>query len=117
MITDTQRKFLALLEPLFPKGANLRFLGGTEPDALGAELNRIRIDSAMDAINLRIPRTFVDDHRDGPASQQSELEERLAEFVTDKLRAFAPNPGPRLRPVIAWTFAQDEHAEPHLDAS
>jgi hypothetical protein len=112
MITDTQGKFLALLEPLFPKGANLRFLEGTEPDALGAELHRIRIDSAMDAINLRIPRTFVDDHRDGPASQQSELEERLAKFVTDKLRAFAPNPGPRLRPVIAWTFAQDEHAEP-----
>jgi hypothetical protein len=112
MITDTQSKFLSLLAPLFPKGANLRFLEGTEPDVLGAELHRIRIDSAMDAINLRIPRTFVEDHRDGPASQKSELEERLTRFVTDKLRAFAPNPGPRLRPVIAWTFAQDGQAEP-----
>ena len=98
--------------PLFPKGANLRFREGTEPDALGAELHRIRIDGAMDAINLRIPRAFVDDHQGGLASQQSELEERLAKFVTDKLRAFAPNPGPRLRPVIAWTFGQEEHAEP-----
>jgi hypothetical protein len=112
MITDTQSKFLSLLAPLFPKGTNLRFLEGTEPDALGAELHRIRIDCAMDAINLRIPRTFVDDYRDGPAGQKSELEERLTRFVTDKLRAFAPNPGPRLRPVIAWTFAQDAQAEP-----
>lgn len=112
MITDTQSKLLALLSPLFPEGANLRFLEGTEPDASGAELHRIRIDSALDAINLRIPRTFVDDHRDGPASRQSELEERLTGFVTDKLRAFAPNPGPRLRPVIAWTFAQGGEAEP-----
>jgi len=107
MITDTQSKFLALLVPLFPKGANLRFLEGTEPDALGAELHRILIDCAMDTINLRIPRAFVDDHRDGLASQQSEIEERLTRFVTDKLQAFAPNPGPRLRPVIAWTFVQD----------
>jgi hypothetical protein len=112
MSTDTESKFLSLLEPLFPQGANLRFLEGTEPDALGAELHRIRIDSAMDAISLRIPRTFVDDHRDGPASQKSELEGRLTRFVTDKLRAFAPNPGPRLRPVIAWTFAQEGQAEP-----
>jgi len=112
MITDTQSKFLLLLAPLFPKGASLRFLEGTEPDAFGAELHRIRIDSAMDAINLRIPRTFVDDHRDGPVSRKSELEERLTRFVTDKLRAFAPNPGPRLRPVIAWTFVQDDQAEP-----
>lgn len=111
MITDTQSKFLALLSPLFPEGAKLRFLEGTEPDASGAELHRIRIDSAMDAINLRIPRTFVEDHRDGLASQQSELEERLTRFVTDKLRAFAPNSGPRLGPVIAWTFAQDPQAE------
>jgi hypothetical protein len=111
MITDTQARLLALLEPLFPKGANFRFLEGTERDALGTELHRIRIDTAMDAINLRIPRTFVDDHRDGLASQQSELEERLTRFVTDKLQAFAPNPGPRLRPVIAWTFGQEEHAE------
>jgi hypothetical protein len=35
MITETQSKFLALLEPLFPEGTNLRFLEGTEPDALG----------------------------------------------------------------------------------
>jgi hypothetical protein len=111
MITDTQSKFLALLSPLFPEGANLRFLEGTEPDASGAELHRIRIDSAMDAINLRIPRAFVDDHRAGPASRKSELEERLTRFVTDKLRGFAPNPGPRLRPVIAWTFAQEQQAE------
>ena len=112
MITDTQSKFLALLAPLFPEGANLRFLEGTEPDALGAELHRIRIDSAMDAINLRIPRAFVDDHRAGLTSQQGELEERLTRFVTDKLQAFAPNPGPRLGPVIAWTFAQNGQAEP-----
>jgi hypothetical protein len=106
MITDTQSRFLSLLAPLFPEGAHLRFLEGTEPDALGVELHRIRIDSAMDAINLRIPRTFVEDHRDAAAKKRSELEERLATFVTDKLKAFAPNPGPRLRPVIAWTFAQ-----------
>jgi hypothetical protein len=112
MTTDTKSKFLSLLTPLFPEGANLRFLEGTEPDALGAELHRIRIDSAMDAINLRIPRTFVDDHRDGPASHKSELEERLTRFVTDKLRAFAPNPGPRLRPVIAWTLSKDGQVEP-----
>jgi hypothetical protein len=112
MILDTQSKFLALLSPLFPEGANLRFLEGTEPDASGAELHRIRIDSAMDAINLRIPRAFVDDHREGLASQQSKLEERLIKFVTDKLRAFAPNRGPRLGPVIAWTFAQDVPGEP-----
>ena len=108
MTTDTKRKFLALLAPLFPEGTNLRFLEGTEPDALGVELHRIRIDCAMDAINLRIPRTFVEDHRDGVAKKQSELEERLAKFVTNKLQAFAPNPGPRLRPVIAWTFAQGD---------
>jgi hypothetical protein len=104
MITETQSKFLALLEPLFPEGTNLRFLEGTEPDALGAELHRIRIDYAKDAINLRIPRAFVDDHREGPASQQNDLEMRLAMFVAEKLQAFAPNPGPRLRPVITWTF-------------
>jgi hypothetical protein len=114
MITDTQSTFLTLLAPLFPEGANLRFLEGTEPDGLGAELHRIRIDSGMDAINLRIPRTFIDEHRDGPANQQGKLEERLAKFVTDKLRVFARNPGPRLRPVIAWTFGQEEHAEPAL---
>jgi hypothetical protein len=111
-IQSTQSKFLALLAPLFPKGANLRFLEGTELDALGAELHRIRIDCAMDAINLRIPRAFVDDHRGGLASQQSEIEERLTKFVTDKLQAFAPNSGPRLRPVIAWTFAQDAGPAP-----
>ena len=108
MITDTQDRFVALLGPLFPQGANLRFLEGTEPDGSGVELHRIRIDCAMDAINLRIPRTFVDNHRAGLASRQNELEERLARFVTDKLKAFAPNPGPRLRPVIAWTFAQGD---------
>jgi hypothetical protein len=112
MITDTQSRFLSLLTPLFPEGAQLRFLEGTEPDALGVELHRIRIDSAMDAINLRIPRTFVEDHRDGLAKKRGELEERLATFVTDKLKAFAPNPGPRLRPVIAWTFGQA--AEPAM---
>jgi len=112
MITDTESKFLSLLAPLFPEGANLRFLEGTERDALGAELHRIRIDSGMDAINLRIPRTFVDDHRERPDGRKTELEERLTRFVTDKLRAFAPNPGPRLRPVIAWTFAQGGQAEP-----
>lgn len=114
MSTDTESKFVSLLAPLFPQGASLRFLEGTEPDGSGAELHRIRIDSGKDAINLRIPRAFVDDHRDGPSSQKSELEQRLAGFVTDKLRAFAPNPGPRLRPVIAWTFGQEEHAEPAL---
>jgi hypothetical protein len=80
MITDTQSKLLSLLAALFPKGATIRFLEGTEPDALGAELHRIRIDSAMDAINLRIPRTVVDDHRDGPVSQQTEIEQRLTRF-------------------------------------
>ena len=110
MIKDTEAKFIAILVPLFPEGANLRFLEGTEPDALGAELHRIRIDSASDAINLRIPRALVDDHREGPAGQQSEIEERLTKFVTDKLRTFAPNPGPRLRPVIAWTLGAEEHA-------
>lgn len=112
MITDTESTFLSLLTPLFPNGTKLRFLENMEPDASGAELHRIRIDCAMDAINLRIPRTFVDEHRDGPASQKSELEERLTRFVLDKLRAFEPNPGPRLRPMIAWTFAQDGQAEP-----
>lgn len=108
MTNDIQSRLVALLQPLFPEDANLRFLEGTEPDGLGGEFQRIRIDCAKDAINLRIPRSFVDDYRDGAASGQTELEERLAKFVTDKLRTFEPNRGPRLRPVIAWTFAQDD---------
>ena len=104
MAPDTQQKLLALLKPLFAMGATLRVLEGTEPDDSGGELYRIRIDWANDAINLRIPQKFVDDHRDGAASSQKELEEQLAAFVSDQRRAFRPNPGPRLGPVVAWTF-------------
>ena len=104
MAPDTQQKFLALLKPLFPEGATLRVVKGTEPDTSGGELFRVRIDWANDAINLRIPRQFVDDHRHGTASSQKELEQRLASFVRDRREAFRPNPGPRLRPVIVWTF-------------
>ncbi len=104
MAPYTQQRFLAVLKPLFPDGATLRILKGTEPDTSGGELFRIRIDWANDAINLRIPRRFVDDHRDGTASSQKELEEQLAAFVHDRREAFRPNPGPRLRPVVVWTL-------------
>ena len=107
MAPDTQQKLLALLRPLFPDGATVRFLEGMEPDDTGGELYRIRIDWANDAINLRIPRAFVDDHGDGAASGQKLLEKRLATFVNDKRRAFRSNPGPRLGPVVAWTFQLD----------
>ena len=104
MAPYTQQRFLAVLKPLFPDGATLRILKGTEPDTSGGELFRIRIDWANDAINLRIPRQFADDHRHGTASSQKELEEQLAVFVHDRRKAFRPNPGPRLRPVVVWTF-------------
>jgi len=104
MAPDTQQKLLAVLKPLFPEGATLRVVKGTEPDTSGGELFRVRIDLANDAINLRIPRQFLDDHRHGTASTQKGLEERLAAFVRDRREAFRPNPGPRLRPVVVWTF-------------
>ena len=107
MLTDNQSKLLAALQKLFPEGTRLRFLQGTEPDNRGGELHRILIDYAKDAINLRIPRAFIDDYRDGSASRQSELEEQLSKFIAVKLQTFQPNPGPRLRPVVAWTLAAD----------
>jgi hypothetical protein len=102
----TPSQLLALLRPLFQDSAILRFLSDTEPDASGGELHRIRIDFAHDAISLRIPRPFVDEYRDGPSSQ-GELDRRLARFVSRKLKSFAPNPGPRLRPVVTWTFTEE----------
>jgi hypothetical protein len=104
MAPDTQQKFLAVLKPLFPEGATLRIVKGTEPDTSGRELFRVRIDWANDAINLRIPRQVVDDHRHGTATSQKELEQQVAAFVHDRLEAFRPNPGPRLRRVVVWTF-------------
>ena len=104
MAPYTQQRLLAVLKPLFPEGATLRILKGTEPDTSGGELFRIRIDWANDAINLRVPRHFADNHRHGTASSQKELEEQLAAFVHDRREAFRPNPGPRLRPVVVWTL-------------
>ena len=103
---DTPSHLVALLRPLFLDTAMLRFLSDTEPDASGGELHRIRIDFAHDAISLRIPRPFVDEYRDGPGSER-ELDRRLSAFVSRKLKSFAPNPGPRLRPVVTWTFIEE----------
>lgn len=107
MPTDNESKLLAVLEKLFPMGTTLRFLETTEPDGVGGQFNRVRIDYAKDSINLRIPRAFVEEHRDCPAKSQIDLEGRLTRFVVDKLSTFEPNRGPRLRPVIAWTLAAD----------
>ena len=107
MPTDDESKLLAVLEKLFPMGTTLRFLETTEPDGVGGEFNRVRVDYARDSINLRIPRAFVEEYGDCPAKSQIELEGRLTRFVVGKLSTFEPNPGPRLRPVIAWTFAAD----------
>jgi hypothetical protein len=104
MPTDNESKLVAVLEKLFPMGTTLRFLETTERDRQGGEFNRIRIDYAKDSINLRIPRTIVKIYEDGAPTSQIELEERLRRFVADKLAAFEPNPGPRLRPVIPWTL-------------
>jgi hypothetical protein len=104
---DTQTRLVALVQKLFPDGTNLRFLDDTENDSHGNELHRIVIEYAKDLINLRVPRTFVDNHRAGSASNQKALEKQLTSFVAEKLITFAPNPGPRLRPAIAWTFASD----------
>jgi len=112
MPTDNESKLLAVLEKLFPMGTTLRFLETTEPDHVGGRFNRVRIDYAKDSINLRIPRAFVEEHRDCKASSQIELEERLTKFIVDKLSTFEPNPGPRLRPVIAWTLAADTAVAP-----
>ena len=112
MPIDNESKLLAVLEKLFPMGTTLRFLATTEPDHLGGEFNRVRIDYAKDSINLRIPRAFVEEHRDCPASSRIELEGRLTRFVVDKLSTFEPNPGPRLRSVIAWTLAADTAVAP-----
>ena len=112
MPTDNESKLLAVLEKLFPMGTTLRFLETTEPDHVGGEFHRVRIDYVKDSINLRIPRAFVEEHRDCQASSQIELEERLTKFIVDKLSTFEPNPGPRLRPVIAWTLAPDTAIAP-----
>ena len=111
MPTDNESKLLAVLEKLFPMGTTLRFLETTEPDHVGGEFHRVRIDYVKDSINLRIPRAFVEE-RDCQASSQVELEERLTKFIVDKLSTFEPNPGPRLRPVIAWTLAPDTAIAP-----
>jgi len=107
MPTDNESKLLAVLEKLFPMGTTLRFLDTTEPDHHGGEFNRVRIDYAKDSINLRIPRAFVEVYEDSQTKGQIELEGRLTSFVADKLSTFEPNPGPRLRPVIAWTLEAD----------
>jgi hypothetical protein len=107
MLTENQSKLVDVVQTLFPKGTTLRFLETTEPDHSGGELHRIRIDYAKDSINLRIPRAFVEEHRDGQAAGKIELEQRLSKFVAGKLGTFEPNPGPRLRPVITWTLAAD----------
>jgi hypothetical protein len=112
MPTDNESKLLAVLEKLFPMGTTLRFLETTEPDHVGGRFNRVRIDYSKDSINLRIPRAFVEEHRDCKASSQIELEERLTKFIVDKLSTFEPNPGPRLRPVIAWTLAAETAIAP-----
>jgi hypothetical protein len=112
MPTDNESKLLAVLEKLFPMGTTLRFLATTEPDHLGGEFNRVRIDYAKDSINLRIPRAFVEVYGRCPANSQIELEGRLTKFVADKLSTFEPNPGPRLRPVITWTLAVDTAVAP-----
>lgn len=112
MPTDNESKLLAVLEKLFPMGTTLRFLETTEPDGVGGEFHRVRIDYARDSINLRIPRAFVEEHRDCQASSQIKLEERLTTFIVGKLSTFEPNPGPRLRPVIAWTLAPDTAIAP-----
>jgi hypothetical protein len=105
MPNDNESQLLAVLEKLFPIGTTLRFLETTEPDREGGEFNRVRIDYAKDSINLRIPRAFVEEHRDCPARGRAALEERLSKFIVDQLSTFQPNPGPRLRSVIAWTLA------------
>ena len=110
MPTENESKLVAVLEKHFPIGTALRFLDTTEPDHQGGVFNRVRIDHAKDSINLRIPRAFVDLYEDSETQVQSELEGRLASFVADKLTAFEPNRGPRLRPVITWTLQADPGA-------
>jgi hypothetical protein len=112
MPTYNESKLLAVLEKLFPLGTTLRFLDTTEPDHHGGEFNRVRIDYAKDSINLRIPRAFVEVYENSPTDGQTELEGRLTSFVANKLSTFAPNPGPRLRPVIAWTLQAEANAYP-----
>lgn len=112
MPTDNEGQLLAVLEKLFPLGTTLRFLETTESDGKGEEFNRVRIDYAKDSLNLRIPRAFVEEHRDCTASRRTELDDRLTKFVVDKLSTFVPNPGPRLRSVIAWTLAPASESEP-----
>jgi len=107
MPTDNQRDLLTLLQTVSPEGASIRFLDNTEPDARGGELHRVLIEYAKDTISLRIPRAFVEDHEAGSANDRRELEKRLGEFVTDKFQSLVANPGPRLRPVITWTFASE----------
>jgi hypothetical protein len=110
MPTDNESKLLAVLEKHFPMGTVLRFLDTTEPNHQGGVFNRVRIDHAKDSINLRIPRAFVDLYEGSQTKVQSELEGHLASFVADKLTAFEPNRGPRLRPVITWTLQVDAGA-------
>lgn len=112
MPTDNEVKLLAVLERLFPSGTTLRLLETTEPDGKGGEFNRVRIDYGKDSLNLRIPCAFVAEHRDCTASRRTELEAQLTKFVVDKLSGFERNPGPRLRSVIAWTFAPAAEIEP-----
>ena len=71
MPTDNESKLLAVLEKLFPMGTTLRFLETTEPDHVGGEFHRVRIDYVKDSINLRIPRAFVEEHRDCHSQQSS----------------------------------------------
>jgi hypothetical protein len=104
MVPATQQRFLALLKPLFPDGATMRALPDTERDGAGGELHRIRIDWAYDAINLRIPREFVDAYGDGDSTGRKRLEEKLATYVNDQRRDFRSNSGPRLGRVVEWTF-------------
>ena len=110
MPADNESKLLAVLEKLFPMGTTLRFLDTTEPDHHGGEFNRVRIDYAKDSINLRIPRAFIETYENSQTKGQIELEGRLTSFVADKLTTFEPNPGPRLRPVSAWTLEADDTA-------
>jgi hypothetical protein len=112
MPTDNEVKLLAVLEKLFPLGTTLRFLETTEPDGKGGKFNRVRIDYAKDSLSLRIPSALVEEHRDGTASRRTELEAELTKFVVDKLSTFERNPGPKLRSVIAWTFAPATENEP-----
>jgi len=69
------------------------------------------VDGLMRAVATQKPDCALVDIR-LPLASCVELEERLTKFIVDKLRTFEANPGPRLRPVIAWTLAADTATAP-----